>query len=320
MPLRRIPASRSGARPNRWWYRRGQPYDRWVAQEASALGEYLRARRERLLPEDVGLAATKRRRVAGLRREELATLAGISAAYYLRLEQGRATSPSPQVVDALARALRLDARSTQYLHDLAAPAGRDLPDPEVSGHALAELIDQFLMPAVVVNRYRDVLAANPIARVLSPEFTPGRNIVRWRLLDPAAKDIYVNWDEATAIAVSALRELSGQYPSDPRMRALITELSDASPRFRELWGCADVGDRLGVHHVRHPRVGDLHLYRHRLDAHYPGGDHILIYRAEIGSDSARALGELRLLCDAKALARPGRNSESAAVDVSARDN
>ena len=113
MSLLRIPASGSGARPNRWWYRQGQSYDRRVAQEASALGEYLRARRERLLPEDVGLAATKRRRVAGLRREELATLAGISAAYYLRLEQGRATSPSTQVVDALARALRLDARSTQ---------------------------------------------------------------------------------------------------------------------------------------------------------------------------------------------------------------
>ena len=167
MPLLRIPASGSGARPNSRWYLRGQPNDRRVAQEASALGEYLRARRERLLPEDVGLAATKRRRVAGLRREELATLAGISAAYYLRLEQGRATSPSTQVVDALARALRLDARSTQYLHDLAAPAGRDFPEPDVSGHALAEVIDQFLMPAVVVNRYRDVLVANPIARVLT---------------------------------------------------------------------------------------------------------------------------------------------------------
>jgi transcriptional regulator with XRE-family HTH domain len=269
-----------------------------VAHEAGALGEYLRARRERLLPEDVGLTTTKRRRVAGLRREELATVAGISSAYYLRLEQGRATSPSAQVVDALARALRLDARSTQYLHDVAAPEGRDFAaDPDVSGHALAEMIDQFLMPAVVVNRYRDVLAANPLARVLSPEFMPGQNVVRWRLLDPAAKEIYVNWDEATTSAVNALRELSGQYPSDAGMRALIAELSDASPRFRELWDCADVGDRLGFHHICHPRVGDLHLYRHRLDAHYPGGDHILLYRAEIGSDSDRALEELRSLCD-----------------------
>jgi hypothetical protein len=139
-------------------------------------------------------------------------------------------------------------------------------------------------------------------------------------LDPAAKEIYVNWDEATAIAVNALRELSGQYPSDPGMRALIAELSDTSGRFRELWGCAEVGDRLGVHHIRHPRVGDLHLFRHRLDAHYPGGDHILIYRAEIESDSARALGQLRSLCDAQTLALRGPNSKSAAVDVSVRDN
>ena len=266
-----------------------------MAQVASALGDYLRARREQVRPDEVGLVAGKRRRVAGLRREELATLAGISSAYYLRLEQGRATHPSAQVVDALARALRLDARSTQYLHDLAGPAAGDISDPEVSAHALAELIDQFLMPAIVVNRYRDVLAANPLARALSREFTPGQNLLRWRLLDPAAREFYVNWDEATEIAVNGLRELSGQFPSDPEMRALIAELSDASPRFRELWGRADVGDRLGIHIMRHSQVGDLHLYRHRLNAHYPGGDHILMYRAEPGSDSARALEELRSL-------------------------
>ena len=268
---------------------------------ANTLGDYLRTRREQVRPEDVGLVAGKRRRVAGLRREELATLAGISSAYYLRLEQGRATSPSAQVVDALARTLRLDARATQYLHDLAAPTPSEAQDPDVAGHALAEVIDQFLMPAVVVNRYRDVLAANPLARALSAEFTPGQNMVRWRLLDPAAREFYVNWDEATEIVVNGLRELSGQCPLDPGMRALIAELSDASPRFRELWGRADVGDRLGIHHMRHPLVGDLYLYRHRLNAHYVGGDHILMYRAERGSDSARALEELRSL-SASALA------------------
>ena len=272
---------------------------------ASALGDYLRARREQVRPEEVGLVAGKRRRVVGLRREELATLAGISSAYYLRLEQGRATHPSAQVVDALARALRLDARSTQYLHDLAGPAAADMSDPEVSAHALAEVIDEFLMPAIVVSRYRDVLAANPLARALSPEFTPGQNLLRWRLLNPAAREFYVNWDEATEIAVSGLRELSGQFPSDPDMRALIAELSDASPRFRELWGRADVGDRLGIHIMRHSQVGDLHLYRHRLNAHYPGGDHILLYRAESGSDSARALEKLRSLVGTRSEPVPG---------------
>ena len=187
-----------------------------MAQEASALGDYLRARREQLRPEDVGLVAGKRRRVAGLRREELATLAGISSAYYLRLEQGRVTHPSAQVVDALARALRLDAKSTQYLHDLAAPTGGDISEVRKwRPTRLAEVIDQFLMPAIVVNRYRDILAANPIARALSPEFTPGQNLVRWRLLDPAAREFYVNWDEATEVAVSGLRELSGRARKTP---------------------------------------------------------------------------------------------------------
>jgi transcriptional regulator with XRE-family HTH domain len=293
----RIPANGSAASPNRWWYWQGQSYDPVVAQRASALGDYLRARRERLRPEDVGLAASKRRRVAGLRREELATLAGISSAYYLRLEQGRVTNPSAQVLDALARALQLDAKATQHLHDLTAQPGGETSPTEAAAHAFADVIDQFLMPAILVNRYRDVLAANPLARALSPEFTPGQNLLRWRLLNPAAREFYVNWDEATEVLVNGLREFSGHCPLDPRMRALIAELSDASPRFRELWGRADVGDRLGIHHLRHPQVGDLYLYRHRLDAPYAGGDHVLMYRAEPGSDSARALEELRAMAE-----------------------
>jgi transcriptional regulator with XRE-family HTH domain len=137
-----------------------------VARKANALGDYLHARRDRVRPEDVGLVPGGRRRASGLRREELAMLAGISAEYYLRLEVGRATNPSPQVVDALARALRLDTRATQHVHNLANPTGSDTSDPEaVRVHALAELIEQFLMPAVVANRHQDVLAANPLARV-----------------------------------------------------------------------------------------------------------------------------------------------------------
>ena len=222
-------------------------------------------------------------------------LAGISAEYYLRLERGRAQHPSPQILDALARALQLDAKATRYLHDLAAPKGGNTAEPEAAAYGMAEIVDQFLMPAIVVNRYRDVLAANPIARVLSPEFIPGQNSLRWRLLDPAARQLYVDWDEATDIAVSGLRELSGSCPKDPRMQALIAELSDASPRFRELWDRAEVGYRLGIQHMRHPQVGELYLCRHRLNAPYPGGDHVLMYRAEPGSPSATALEELRSL-------------------------
>jgi len=269
-----------------------------VAQGAGALGDYLRARREQLRPEEVGLVAGKRRRVAGLRREELATLAGVSSAYYLRLEQGRVTNPSAQVVDALARALQLDAKAKRYLHELADRTGSDDSELEAGAHALADVVDQFLMPAVVANRYQEVLAANAIARALSPEFTPGQNFLRWRLLNPAARELYVDWEEATEVAVCGLRELGAPCPKDPRMSALIAELSTASERFHELWCRAGVGYRLGVHHIRHPRVGDLYLYRNRLNAPYPGGDHVLMYRAEPGSDSARALEELRSIAEA----------------------
>jgi transcriptional regulator with XRE-family HTH domain len=266
-----------------------------MTPKGNALGDYLRARRQQVRPEDVGLVPGARRRVAGLRREELAMLAGISAEYYLRLEVGRDKHPSPQVLDALARALRLDTKATQHLRHLAAPPEADIPELEAQAHALAEVIEQFLMPAVLVNRYQDVLAANPIAQALSPGFEPGQNLLRWRLLDPAAREFYVDWEDATAVLVNGLREFSGPRPNDARMQALIDELSSVSARFRELWSRAEVGYTLGTYHIRHPLVGELYLHRHRLNAPYPGGDHVLMYRAIPGSDSARALEELRSL-------------------------
>src|SRR6201999_3979402 len=218
-----------------------------MATEANALGDYLRARRGQVRPEDVGLVPGARRRVQGLRREELATLAGISSEYYLRLEQGRDKHPSAPILDALARALQLDIKATAYLPQLAGPAGRRRGHAgiEVAADDTRELIEQFAMPAIVAGRCLDVLAANPIARALSPGFAPGRNFLRWRLLDPAARELYVDWDAATEMAVSGLRELSGPCPNDARMQAFVAELSAVSPRFRELWSRAEVGYRLG---------------------------------------------------------------------------
>ena len=271
-----------------------------MAVEANALGDYLRARRQQMRPEDCGLVPGARRRVTGLRREELAMLAGISAEYYLRLEVGRDMNPSPQVVEALARALQLDIKATKYLHQLASPtiSHWDQSVLDAAAEGLDELIDQLPLPAIVASRYQDVLAANPIAQALSPGFTPGQNFLRWRLLDPAARELYVDWEDATDAAVSGLRELAGAVPDDPRMQTLIAELSSASPRFRESWARANVGYRLGVLHLRHPRVGDLYLSRNQLIVpHVPhaAGQHMLIYHAEPGSDSARALEELRSL-------------------------
>ena len=174
-------------------------------------------------------------------------LAGISSDYYLRLEQGRDKNPSAQILDALARALQLDIKGTEYLYQLARSSGRrEQSDLEVVADGLDELIDQFSMPAIVANRYQYVLAANSIACALSPGFAPGQNFLRWRLVDPAAREFFVDWDEATDVAVSGLREVAGNAPDDPRMRALIDELSRASARFCELWARADVGYRVGI--------------------------------------------------------------------------
>jgi transcriptional regulator with XRE-family HTH domain len=266
-------------------------------ENAGALGDYLRARRERIRPKDVGLAPGGRRRVTGLRREELALLAGISSDYYLRLEQGRDKHPSPRVVDALAQALRLDTSATAYLRRLASPTSGRPPSAvtEPLAAEAAALIDQFPMPAIVSSRYQDVLGANPMARALSPAFTPGQNFLRWRLLDPRARDLHADWEEATAILVAGLRELAASHPRDPRLRALVDELSSSSERFRELWARADVGYHTGIGHLRHPQVGDLYLHHYKLDIAHSGGLHILIYAAEPGSRSARALDELRSL-------------------------
>ena len=275
-----------------------------MATKGNALGDYLRARRGQVRPEDVGLIAGARRRVRGLRREELATLAGISSEYYLRLEQGRDQNPSAQVLDAIARALQLDIKGTEYLHQLASPPGarREQLDLETTADGTDELIDQFSMPAIVVSRCQDVLAANPIARALSPGFTPGTNFLRWRLFEPAAREFFVDWDEVTDVAVSGLREAAGSDPDDPRLRALVDELSAASARFRELWARAEVGYRPDVVHIRHPDIGDVYLHPNRFNIPHSGGQHMLTYRAEPGSESAAALEALRSL----AAAGPGQ--------------
>lgn len=266
-----------------------------MAVESNALGDYLRARRGQVQPEDVGLVAGARRRVQGLRREELATVAGISSEYYLRLEQGRDKNPSAQILDALARALQLDMKAREYLYQLASSASvrRGHASVEAAADGADEVIEQFAMPAIVASNCLDVLAANSIARALSPGFVPGQNFLRWRLLEPAARDFFVDWDEATDVAVSGLREAAGNDPGDPRLRSMIDELSSASERFRELWARAEVGYRVGVIHMRHPQVGDLYLHRNRFNIPHSGGQHLLTYRAEPGSESAAALDALR---------------------------
>ena len=164
---------------------------------------------------------------------------------------------------------------------------------EAAADGSAELIEQFAMPAIVASRCLDVLAANSIACALSPGFAPGQNFLRWRLLDPAARDFFADWDNATDVAVSGLREAAASDPNDPRLRSLIDEILATSERFGELWARADVGYRVDAVHMRHPTVGDLCLHPNRFNIPNSGGQHLLTYRAEPGSESAAALDALR---------------------------
>jgi hypothetical protein len=149
------------------------------------------------------------------------------------------------------------------------------------------------MPAVVVSRYHDVLAANPIARALSPGFEVGQNFSRWLFVDPTSKQLYPDWDDAAAVTVRLLRQGSADDPDDPRLLALINELSSASERFKQLWEQADVGSPEGIGHFRHPEVGDLYLTRTQLHLAQAPGQYIITWHAPANSASAHALDQLR---------------------------
>jgi transcriptional regulator with XRE-family HTH domain len=260
----------------------------------SRLGEYLRVRRERLRPDDVGLPAGARRRVSGLRREEVALLAGISAEYYLRLEQGRDRHPSEQVLDGLARALQLDTDAETYLHELARSGRtprRRAPRPERVSPSVQSLIDNWTTtPALVHGRFMTVLAANAVAVALCPFFAPGVNSLRAAFLEPEMREFYRDWDEMTAKTVAYLRSIIGAGVDDPRLAELIGELSLSSERFRTLWARQDVRQRTsGVTGLLHPQVGPLDLHYEKLALPSAPDQMLVTYHAEPGSPSYERL-------------------------------
>jgi transcriptional regulator with XRE-family HTH domain len=267
--------------------------------ENNMLGDYLRARRELIQPESVGLPVNGVRRVAGLRREEVAMLAGISSDYYLRLEQGRDRNPSIQVLEALARVLRLDQAATDYLLGLAAPRPRHRPRRprrETVPAGVRQLLDVVGLPAFVEGRYFDVLAANGLARALSPNLQVGQNRLRAVFLDPAEKALYPDWDRATARLVAGFRESVGTDADDPRFVQLVGELSLSSERFRRLWARHDVQAREGMPtRLHHPQVGDLTLSREKLAIGGSEGQLLVVYHAEPGTSSAEKMALLASL-------------------------
>ncbi|MFE9849467.1 helix-turn-helix transcriptional regulator [Streptomyces sp. NPDC005576] len=262
------------------------------------LGTYLRARRELISPEQAGIPPGGNRRVPGLRREEVALLAGISPDYYLRLERGRDKNPSAQVLASLARVLRLDDVERTYLLGLSAARPRTprRKRPEHVPARVHQLLAHLKIPAFVEGRAFDVLASNPMAVALSPRLRPGRNRLLSLLLDPEEQAFHEDWPKATADFVAALRTTIGDDIDNPRFVELVGELALSSQRFRALWARHDVRDLGGgTTTVHHPVVGELRLHRDKL----PVDDVILVvYYPDRGSDSDEKLRLLASLAHA----------------------
>jgi transcriptional regulator with XRE-family HTH domain len=258
------------------------------------LGDYLRARRELVTPESLGLPQLGLRRVPGLRREEVAMLAGISADYYLRLEQGRDRHPSAQVLQALGRVLQLNAAGTEYLLDLGAGQPRRRrrrPRRETVPEGIRKLLDTLPLPGFVESRCFDVLASNTLAVALSPRLAAGGNRLRDVFLDPAERALYPDWDKDSAGLVAGFRDSVGTDIDDPRFIELVGELSLASDTFRKLWARHDVVRREGAATtLSHPQVGELTLYREKLAVTGTAGQVLVLYHpADPGNADKLAL-------------------------------
>ncbi|MDP9947326.1 transcriptional regulator with XRE-family HTH domain [Streptomyces sp. DSM 41269] len=272
-----------------------EPLDR-----RAELSEFLRTRRAKLQPQDVGLPEFGRhRRVPGLRREELAQLAGVSVAYYTRLEQGNGRNVSAEVLDAIARALRLTDAEHAHLTHLARPARhkkkrRPARAQRVRTGLLYLLESMEGVPAYVTGARSDILAWNPMAAAVFGDWgalPPGeRNWARLVFLSPAYRDLFVNWDSKASDMVSYLRLYAGCHPDDPELSALVGELSVKSEEFRRLWATHNVKEKgHGTKLVRHPLAGDLTLSYETLNLPDDEEQHLVTYHAEPGSASAEGL-------------------------------
>ncbi len=225
-------------------------------------------------------------------------LAGVSADYYIRLEQGRDHHPSAQVLDALARALRLDDDATAHLHRLVVPPPRRrrrARRPEQVAPSVLELLGSWhATPAYVQGRHMDVLAANPLATALTSIFTPGVNILRALFLDPAARDLFADFEARVGSVVAGLRALVGPDVDDPELIELVGELSVRSEHFRRLWSRHDVRPQRGAgsHRLLHPQVGELELRYDKFAVLGAEGQQLVIYHAAPGSASERSLALL----------------------------
>ncbi|MEU0695622.1 helix-turn-helix transcriptional regulator [Streptomyces niveus] len=272
----------------------------------SRLGEFLRTRRSQLSPDEAEVPTYgERRRVPGLRREELALLAGVSASYYARLEQGHSMNASPEVLDAIARALRLDESERLHLLDLARsakPRGRGRrPAPERVTEATGQLLDTLAdVPAIVVGRRSDVLAWNRLGHALfaghldpgAPDL-PGQrpNMARLVFLDAHTRELYAHWPSKARAVVGNLRMVAGQYPEDSALHALVGELSAKSEEFATMWADHRVkACSVADYEMRHPLVGTLTVTQQTLNL--GSGPNIVVATTKAGSPSRTTLALL----------------------------
>jgi transcriptional regulator with XRE-family HTH domain len=261
------------------------------------LREFLRTRRARVQPEDVGIETSGQRHVPGLRREEVAMLAGVSLDYYARLEQGRDLQPSDQVLDAIARALRLTQVERTYLHNLVRstvavtkPDDLELAPPDAG---MRLMLDSLEIPGLIIDLRGDVHAMNRMGRALlvglEPMPSAAASHPRWLFLEPSTRELFTDWEMIARSSVTVLREAAGRYPRDKALHALIGELSVASPEFRAWWADHDVDARCrGLKRLHHPVVGELVVHTETLQLH-DGDRWLYAYAVEPGSRSSEAM-------------------------------
>jgi transcriptional regulator with XRE-family HTH domain len=266
---------------------------------ANDIAEFLASRRAKITPEQAGLPSFGMRRVPGLRREEVASLAGVSADYYRRLERGQVSGVSELVLEALARALQLDEAERAHLFDLARAAGpialrRSRPRKQRVRPVIERLLDQIQAPAIVSNVHGDLVAANALGRALyAPVFDSAQqpaNSARFTFLDSAAPDFYPDWERLASEVVAALRSQAGRNPYDRELQDLIGELSTRSDAFRVRWAAHDVRfHQTGSKRLHHPVVGELEISYETMTLDADEGLRLALYTAEPGSASQQAL-------------------------------
>ena len=288
------------------------------AEGNTELREFLRSRRARITPEEAGLSPQPGvRRVPGLRREEVAQLAGVSMDYYVRLERGRDINASEAVLDALARALCLSDTERDHLIALARPVRtrrRPVPPQSVRPGLYRVLESLTDTPALVVGRRRDVLASNRLARALFTDFDAlprrERNMARYLFLDEGARELYVDWETAGRGTVAALHLYAGRYPNDPQLAELIGELSLRDKDFRRWWAQHDVfRHTYGAKRLHHPVVGALTVDYEALTVTDDPEQTLALHTAEPGSASEHALHLL-----ASWTSEPATRTDTASVD------